>query len=121
MSEYMRRRYHTRRQAAISFLGGVCVSCGTTEELEFDHIDPASKEADICKVWSASEAKFWAEVQKCQLLCSTHHKEKHAVKHHGTLSMYRYCKCGACRKAKSDYSKAYRNRRLMQGPRLLIE
>ena len=29
------------------------------------------------------------------------------VKAHGTLSMYRYCKCELCCKAKSDYMKNY--------------
>jgi hypothetical protein len=34
------------RQEAIDFLGGVCDMCGTSEDLQFDHIDLKSGEAD---------------------------------------------------------------------------
>ncbi len=66
----------SRRAAAIERLGGVCAKCGSTDKLQFDHIDPASKHARIAKMWTASKAKFEAELAKCQLLCEKCHREK---------------------------------------------
>lgn len=78
MREYMLRRYYRRRGEAIEKLGGQCKSCGTTDDLEFDHIDPDQKEYSIAKIFtSGSEGKVQAEVAKCQLLCTDCHKKKH--------------------------------------------
>jgi 5-methylcytosine-specific restriction endonuclease McrA len=78
MNEYMKRRWETRRKVAIGYLGGQCVSCGETEDLEFDHIDPSTKLMAIARASSRSEDFFWAEVDKCQLLCNPCHLEKTA-------------------------------------------
>lgn len=62
-------------------LGGKCVKCGTTENLQFDHVDPATKLFRITK-WrkvKASVEEFWVEIAKCQLLCRPHHQEKTSV------------------------------------------
>jgi hypothetical protein len=74
------RAYKQRRRAeAIALLGGVCVRCGTTEDLEIDHIDRATKEYEIHDVlWSRREVRL-AELAKCQLLCSYHHLFKTRV------------------------------------------
>lgn len=32
--------YRRKRQELLTFLGGVCVECGATESLEFDHLKP---------------------------------------------------------------------------------
>lgn len=77
MNEYMKNRWLKRRNKAVEYLGGVCVVCNTTENLEFDHIKPESKCKSIARMSSYSEEKFMIEVDKCQLLCDTHHKEKH--------------------------------------------
>ena len=76
MNTYMKRRWTARRIEAVESLGGQCVRCGATERLEFDHIDPATKVNSIAQMSSASEAKFWAEVKKCQLLCKPCHITK---------------------------------------------
>jgi hypothetical protein len=123
MAEYMLRRYHRRRATAIEILGGECVVCGRTDDLQIDHIDPAEKSFDLGKLWSVSEARFFAELKKCQLLCGPHHRDKtrvdlHKMKgnrivlEHGTLSMYRYCKCDKCKAAKSRSNKEQREARL---------
>lgn len=46
-----RRRYNSKRLQAIEALGGVCVLCGSSEGLQFDHIDPTQKEFSIYKVY----------------------------------------------------------------------
>jgi len=100
MNAYMKRRWSIRRKVAIHFLGDKCATCGTTIGLEFDHVDPAAKEASVASLSSASEERFWREIAKCQLLCRPCHKERHAPPH-GTRSRYvnRKCRCDECRAA----------------------
>ena len=42
-----RDRYYKRRNQAIAKLGGQCVYCGAINKLEFDHIDPATKDPSL--------------------------------------------------------------------------
>lgn len=66
---YQLARYHRRRAEAIKLLGGKCVRCGSTVNLDFDHINKSTKNFTIAKIWSASEKRFTEELAKCQLLC----------------------------------------------------
>jgi hypothetical protein len=79
MNTYMKQRWTKRRAAAVEFLGGECKGCGWKEELDFDHIDPATKVMAIARASSRSETFFWTEVKKCQLLCKPCHLEKSAA------------------------------------------
>jgi 5-methylcytosine-specific restriction endonuclease McrA len=111
-------RYHKRMGEAISSLGGKCVKCGATEDLEIDHVNPAEKSFTVSMLWSVSKERFEAELSKCQLLCKKCHNEKSILEAgkklvknqdvHGTLSSYRYCKCELCRAAKSAYTKIHK-------------
>lgn len=111
---YMSNRYVVRMAAAIEYLGGVCVDCGSTKKLEFDHIDPSTKEFAIASSASVSEDRFWAEVSKCELRCRPHHEAKTLVDRgqlpargrHGTISTYRYCHCEKCKAAMRKYRAA---------------
>jgi len=58
--EWASQKRATRRQFAYSYLGGKCAVCGLAEDLEFDHIDPATKICNISCLWTASEEKFIA-------------------------------------------------------------
>ena len=113
--QYELQRYHKRRLIAINQLGGKCFKCGTTENLEFDHIDPELKDFNIAKLWSYSQEKFELELKKCQLLCNKCHKEKTKnsfiqKREHGTWGMYRRgkCKCDICREFFNDYRRKWR-------------
>jgi hypothetical protein len=120
MRVYMLARYRQRRQDAVQRLGGKCCMCGSLERLELDHIDRSTKALEISKMWSVSKARFEAEVVKCQVLCRECHAAKTLVDlgrvsaktTHGTVSSYRYCKCPACKAAKSAANRATGARRL---------
>jgi 5-methylcytosine-specific restriction endonuclease McrA len=125
MAKYMRERIARRRAEAIKQLGGKCVRCGTTENLEFDHIDRTTKDPRCGSrnglrgtMWTFSEKRLQAELEKCQLLCKDCHWEKtledlgrtSAKGTHGTLSAYRYCgppKCEECKAVKREYMQSY--------------
>lgn len=99
---------------------GPCVICGSAENLEVDHIDSSTKVSH--KVWSWSDEKRNNELAKCQVLCQKHHYEKTALDRfqkvkHGTETMYNHykCRCAECRVYRSEYKKAYRDKRKALG------
>lgn len=70
-------RFRTRRRAeARALLGGRCQACGSEEELEFHHVDSTTKSFTISKCLQKDRETFFAEVAKCQLLCSDCHAEE---------------------------------------------
>lgn len=69
---YQRRWIAARR--AEFFKDKFCAVCGETTGLELDHIDRNGKVDH--KIWSWSWPRISAEVNKCQILCSSHHQAK---------------------------------------------
>jgi len=115
MRQYMLDRYHTQREKLLKLLDNKCTKCGSTENLEFDHIDPSTKSFTIGKLNTMAFYKAVEEVKKCQLLCQSCHNSKtinekgfQEVKGkdvHGTLSSCRYCKCDICKTFKNEYNR----------------
>ena len=70
-----------RRQKIKDYLGGKCVGCGTTENLQFDHIDRKQKKFTISKNVCMAWDKLTAEADKCQLLCKNCHELKTLAQH----------------------------------------
>jgi 5-methylcytosine-specific restriction endonuclease McrA len=59
-------RYHRLRMKGIEMLGGVCVNCASTDDLQFDHIDPSSKSFTVTsKINNYSWEAIEAELKKC--------------------------------------------------------
>ncbi|OHD23806.1 MAG: hypothetical protein A2Y38_17095 [Spirochaetes bacterium GWB1_59_5] len=121
MRKYMNARLVKRRAMCVELLGGKCARCTSINILEFDHIDPKTKSFNIGGALSSMAWELLEpELKKCQLLCKRCHQKKNLVDGnmqnarttHGTLSSYRYCKCGLCRLAKSRYNKKQRLRGL---------
>jgi len=119
MKEYMNRRYQRRREYALNLLGNKCYNCGSTEDLEIDHIQPELKSFSISKFWSIKEDLFLKELEKCQLLCKSCHINKtnndrgcNTRDQHGTVVCYDRgkCRCPLCKKAKSAYLKERKNK-----------
>lgn len=115
LNDYMKDRWKKRRAKAVEYLGGVCVKCGSSEELEFDHIDPETKSFTIAAGSSFSEERFWPEVDKCQLLCKDHHIEKSSressVGHGEGLTGKKNCFCDLCRPKKNEYVRNWKRKK----------
>lgn len=99
-----------RRNRLIEMLGGKCARCGTTENLEFDHIDPSAKVFGVCAGLSKAWDVLVEEAAKCQLLCKPCHVAKGAEDRpelaHGTYYVYWYwnCRCDLCKAANAAKS-----------------
>lgn len=118
MREYMRQYSADRRQKALGLLGGKCVVCGSTQNLEIDHIDPTTKSFTLARGWHHAWDKVVKELEKCQILCSTHHIEKSKIDNKKEITHGRYwsayvykCKCEICSNFKVEYNKQRRQKR----------
>lgn len=119
MRVYMLARYYRRRAAAIDQLGGQCVDCDTTEDLELDHADAALKSFDIGKALGGwSEVRVQSELRKCVLRCKPCHLIKSiemgdmkTVPHGGGVSGKRNCKCRPCKDKKNAYLRNWKAER----------
>jgi 5-methylcytosine-specific restriction endonuclease McrA len=116
MRTYIKARRKVRRARLIELLGGQCVRCGSTDELEFDHIDPETKVFAVGSDMSRAWDKLVEEALKCQLLC----RECHVVKGiedrpEPAHSYYRYwyygCRCATCKAANARKSARQRERK----------
>ncbi len=67
------RHWIARRRGAF-FADKVCVQCGSSERLELDHVDPATKVTSV--IWSWSQQRRDVELAKCQVLCHACHVSK---------------------------------------------
>jgi predicted HNH restriction endonuclease len=69
-----------RRTQAIKMLGGCCSACkGVFDSIVYDfhHLDPDKKEFAISEKALVSEERYFAEVEKCVLLCANCHRLEH--------------------------------------------
>ena len=117
MRLYMAARHKRQRAKAIDFLGGVCVDCGSTDQLEFDHVDPAAKEFTISSKFTRGWARLVDELAKCELRCAPCHRKRSAaqksVEHGGGVTGKKNCRCQLCGPLKQKYMKdRYKPRRL---------
>lgn len=95
--EYM-RQWIAKRRADWIALNGPCAECGSSDSLQVDHVDPATKLSH--RVWSWAAERREGELAKCQVLCEPCHvaktREENVV--HGTASRWDAgCECALCR------------------------
>lgn len=102
---------------------GPCRVCGSSDNLEVDHVNPSEKSFSIH--WGMRWDALEVELKKCQALCERCHDNKSAAEKskggqlvrekthgdfkHGTLNGYKYrkCRCEECRAAMNDYARKY--------------
>lgn len=113
-------KYHKRREWAIDILGGRCVKCGSTDNLEFDHIDHALVSFRIGGSLLYSNDKLLPELMKCQLLCHKCHMDKtlhesgrKRCEHGYSGYVNRKCRCDICTDGWGKYFKTKRKSRRM--------
>ena len=122
MAVYMAERRASRRAILIEQFGSKCQKCGSTDNLEFNHLDRSTKKfvlsgCHLDKSWKA----ILEEAAKCELLCRGCHNEytrqqfargelvpsnKNTSEYlHGTARTYTEinCRCPRCRRAKVAY------------------
>jgi len=116
MNDYMKRRYQRRRAEAVAQLGGCCVQCGDTKDLELHHKDPTQKSFTLARGSSFSDERWQEEIGKCELLCKGCHVDHHRSKYPcGTPQRYwAGCKCDLCRQANRAYNREYKRKRALR-------
>jgi hypothetical protein len=116
--EKIKKRRNALRQEWISN-NGPCAHCGTWDNLEIDHINPATKEYIINRIWQRTQEIRDYELAKCQALCNTCHIAKSTLEQkekkpttHGSDKYYRdhECRCDICVSAYRQRLKVYRNK-----------
>lgn len=88
---------------------GPC-ACGSSKNLQIDHIDPTKKVSH--RIWSWSDARREAELAKCHVLCEECHKKKHEAPH-GSRRRYEKlgCRCPDCTFSHAEGMREWRARR----------
>lgn len=74
MRSYQRQWVARRREHW--FATKACEKCGSPGNLEIHHLDPAIKISHV--IWSWSEERRDAELEKCIVLCTVCHHDLHA-------------------------------------------
>lgn len=76
------RRLQEGRELIKEHLAKGCMDCNEKDPivLEFDHIDPASKEADISKLLGSHKSieRLRREIAKCEVVCANCHRRRTA-------------------------------------------
>ncbi len=113
-----RVRRLTSSRRAEWFRGKSCAFCGSTENLELDHIDKATKIDH--KVWGWREDRRLAELAKCRALCRGCHISRHTAERskplaHGTRNAHDSWKCRCAECLAWNAARCRRNRAARRG------
>lgn len=79
-SSYWSKQYKIRKLRAIEYKGGKCQRCGYDKcagAFDFHHRDSSQKEFTWTKLRKRRWVDILKELDKCDLLCSTCHREEH--------------------------------------------
>src|SRR5437762_445765 len=93
------RTHEARKARRVDWFSanGPCRHCGSPENLELDHIDPATKDPRLrvasVHIWGWKQEDRERELAKCQPLCKTCHAaktllERGGPQRHGKAGMY---------------------------------
>lgn len=87
--EKVKRRRKKIKILGVLYLGGKCQQCGYNkyfENLEFHHLNPSEKEFTISKKCNHRWLTIKKELSKCIILCSTCHRELHAIQNNSDIT-----------------------------------
>ncbi len=107
--EYQRRWVAQRRLKLIKRLGGKCVDCETTADLEFDHDNLELKRMSINTVLSCDWDRhdIAQELKNVVLRCVPCHKKKTKSEiipaKHGASKYKNGCRCQICKDGHAEY------------------
>lgn len=82
---YCAERYHRRRRVALLFLfqrqgHAGCAACRASGvPFVIDHIDPATKTREPCRLLTCALPVLWRELRLCQPLCEECNRAKSAI------------------------------------------
>lgn len=111
--EYQRRWMQKRRDEWIK-ANGPCQLCGSSKDLEVDHIDRKTKLYTPTKLWGMSRTnpKRVAELAKCQVLCTICHNTKtvaeKSIPCNDRLAERKGCNCDLCKKLHASRMRRWR-------------
>jgi 5-methylcytosine-specific restriction endonuclease McrA len=122
------RRWHRERNARIRAewiaANGPCTACGSSVDLEVDHVDPRTKDPLLRRgtgLWTWSKARREAELAKCQVLCQICHVKKTTDEQqagaleHGPRCKKRGCHCEVSREYERQKKRESRERLKQRG------
>lgn len=78
--EYQKSAARSSKERAVAYLGGSCQDCGKTYKpyiYDFHHLDGTIKSDNPSRLLRGSWEEAKLELDKCVLLCSNCHRERH--------------------------------------------
>ncbi len=107
---YQLEKYRNWKKDTLKRFDNQCAVCMNTENLQLDHIDASKKTISFSSLFSYSEERREKELENCQALCKSCHKQKTKRNKeapqtislnqyiHGTGYMYtqQKCRCDNC-------------------------
>lgn len=75
------KRRQDRKTRAVERLGGKCTDCNKSYPLscyDFHHTNPEEKDFNPCSGLTKTDEVFFAEIDKCILLCANCHRIRHS-------------------------------------------
>ena len=115
-----RRRFRAKLIRSHWFLNnGPCKKCGSSLNLQLDHIIPVGKYHDNSKIWEWTLIRRTHELSQCQILCKSCHSIKTRQENiesgkrfikHGRARYRAGCKCQVCKDSAAKHKREQRLR-----------
>ena len=78
-----------KREKLLNQFGSCCNACGSTENLQFDHLDKHTKNGNVTTIlYTRGFGEAVEEAKKCQLLCDKCHRIKTTIHHDNQSLLY---------------------------------
>lgn len=94
-SKYMKAKYQEKKETVSQIKEQCkCAKCGESRPycLDFHHKDPSQKDNTIARLTSNTYAlsAVFAEIEKCEVLCSNCHREFHYLEERDGITLEQY-------------------------------